>query len=306
MPQTESFTAASMPSLNHARVMISQGRCEEALFHLSETVRQFPDWAEPWTLVARALLLRRHFEEALVAAQTAVELEPGHVWAHELTTGLLLQLDRRDDALVSARRLVTVSPHRAESHAFLAFAAAFSSLEAEALAAARHCRRLAPQRGFGHQAMCVVHLAFGRWGRAEHHARSALALEGPNASLFHDLAVALFEQGRFDEARIAMAEAVTIDRRYTPAAERLEKLEPRGMPPLLAVITLLAGIAAIPLGNLPVAYVAVVIIGVLALTMLAARTHRKRLLFHPDRMRVAFGVVLLFDLASIARQMGVF
>lgn len=293
------------PPLSHVRVLISQGKLEEALIELSSAVRRFPEWAEPWALVAQVLSLKCRYPDALTAAEEALQRDSGHLWAQELRTGLLLQLQQPEEARIAATRLVAMSPNRAESHAFLAFAEAFRGNDRQALHAARKARSLAPNEASGHRALCVVHLAFRRWQKAEHHAKASIAIDPNAASVFHDLGVAQFEQGRFEQACRSMERAVELDSRYVSALENLSRRVPHGVAPLPVLIAMAAGIAAIPLGRMPLAFVAVVTIGVTSLLLAARRTGQSKTL-HPDFLRPALFAVLGVDVFVVLQYLGVF
>jgi hypothetical protein len=65
---------------------------------------------------------------------------------------------------------------------------------------------------------------------------------------------------------------------------------------------LAAGVAAVPLGSMPLAFVAVAVIGVVAL-ILASRRTGSAMTLHPGVMRPALVVVLCVDIAVGLQQM---
>lgn len=281
--------------LHEAQLDIGSGRSEAALVALAPMARTNPQLAEPWLMAAQALSRRAHFLEALTAVDEAVRIEPDNVPAHELRTALLLQLGRRIEALAAAERLTAIAPDRAEAHAFLAFGHAFAGSRAQALEAAAKALHLAPARAIGHQAACVVHLTFAHWQKAEYHATKALALEGPNASLYHDLAVAQFEQGMIDESDVSIRRAAALDPRFASAGERLRARHVKGVHPLPTIVTFALGIAIVPFGSVAILFPAVVAIAVASFMVAAMRTGKRKTL-DAAPLKLGLVVVLLADL----------
>src|SRR5438309_182052 len=75
-----------------------------------------------------------------------------------------------------------------------------------------------PSPGLSWAKSCRLSLVSAkRWDLAERQALAALKMEGPSASLFHDLGLALDNQGRFDSARAAYSMAAQLDPRFVPA-----------------------------------------------------------------------------------------
>jgi tetratricopeptide (TPR) repeat protein len=302
MPQAET---AQRPPLTNVRAMVARGLCEDAMMQLSTAVQQYPEWAEPWALVAQIMSMKCRYDEALAATEQALALEPDHVWAAELHTAVLMQMGRHEEALIAAERLVDASPDRPESLAFLSFAQAFTGRDMQALGSAHKAQKLAPARGLGHQALCVVHLASRRWERAERHAKLALAFEGPVASVFHDLGMAQFEQGRFGEAKQSMTRAAELDPRFGGALEKLQRRKPSGVSPFPVFIAMAAGVAGVLAGGILWLFVAVAVFGVVSLAVAARRTGNSMTL-HPDGLRVSLGVILLADVVAAGNSLGLF
>lgn len=232
----------SQPPLVHTRRLVGSGRCKEALAAISREIDAFPDWAEPWVVMAQAFSQMSHFGEALNAVEEALLRDPWNIHAQEMKAALLLQLDHKERALEAAQRLVALERNRPESHMFLSFAYSFMGMEIQALEEARECKLTAPRRGLGHQALCVVHLAGKRWERAEYHALEALLLEGPIASIYHDLGVALEQQHKIDAARQAFTMASQLDPRFTDSLRSFNRrrlIPARGIPGLVLIAVVL-------------------------------------------------------------------
>lgn len=287
-----------------ARLLINQGKLPDALVALGTVVRAHPVNIEAWVLLAQVLSLQCRFVEALQVADRAVDVDPDHVGAQQVRTGLLLQLGHTEEARDAARRLIEMAPARSESYAFLAFAEAFVGNEASAIGAARTCKRLAPHRGHGHQALCVVHLTFRRWEKAERHAQAALAMEGEVASVLHDLGVAQYELGKFDDAHRAFQRAAELDPRFSGSIARLERASRTTIGTIAIIVVLAAGLALIPLSRVPSAFVGVALAGVAAL-LVAVRASGSRLAHWSESLRPVAAAVLVCDVAAMAYQLGV-
>ena len=293
------------PVLLRARQYIATRHYPEALAELSATAQQYPKWADPWALAAQAFSLSGRFTDALTATGEALERDPDHVYAHQLRAGLLLQIGDHSEARTSAQRLVDLRPERPESHAFLSFAHAFLGKDDEASVSARRSHRLAPYRGCGHQALCVVHLTFRRWHKAEEHALSALQLDGPVASVYHDLGVALWEQRRLGPSYDAFARAAELDPRFAGALARFEHRHKPALSWFAPAVALAAGVALFLMVHAPQIFITVAVVGILAM-LGAARMGGGRAAYWTDAIRPALSVVLLLDSALIAQQAGMF
>lgn len=75
---------ADVPSLDAARSALSQGRADEALLTLNQTLAQQPQNAEALNLRCRVFLQEQRWENAISSCQSAVHQQPGnsdyHLW----------------------------------------------------------------------------------------------------------------------------------------------------------------------------------------------------------------------------------
>jgi tetratricopeptide (TPR) repeat protein len=259
--------------LIHTRRLVNDGRCPEALAVISREIDAFPDWAEPWAVMAQAFSHMSRFSEALNAVDEALLRDPWHIQAQQLKAALLLQLGFKEQALEAAQRLVGLERSRPESHLFLSFAYAFMGMEIQAVEEARECRLAAPRRGLSNQALCVVHIAAKRWAQAEHHALQALQMEGPIASIYHDLGVALEQQGKSDAARNAFTIAAGLDPRFSVSLRSFNRrrlIPTRGIPALVVVAAVML---LLPMNLVSVVLASIAAIGSVVLLIRTMRGH---------------------------------
>lgn len=285
------------------RVQIANAEYRSAITALSHQIRKNPKWAEPWAVLALALSLEGRFDESLTAVEQALALQSEHAFAQELKTGLLLQLGYHEAALVAAEKLALLRPERAESHAFVAFAHAFVGNEAESIEAAERSRSISPNRAIGHQAFCVSHLAFNRFFEAEQHARVALALEEPSASLFHDLGVALQAQGKTEDANRAFAAASELDPRFAEMDRQVPKYRRGPSITGLLSVTLLAGLGLLTVAKSVVAFSLVGLVGVVALVLSIKAAVRRSPTWTEAVVPVLWGLVFA-TFFFLAQQLG--
>lgn len=153
-------------ALLHGRLLMSQGRFDEAEQRFREALGASPDDAE--SLHGLAFCQYRQdggSARALETIRAALALRPNLADHHSLRALILADLERPDEAAASA---------------------------GEAIA-------LAPDSAFAHNAMTVVRLTQRDWAEAEACARNALALDAEDSLAANHLSIALRMQGRREE-----------------------------------------------------------------------------------------------------------
>jgi Flp pilus assembly protein TadD len=99
---------------NLAKVCIQQGRCGEAITHLSEALRLNPYNADAHNDLGGALQQLGYREQAMVHFRTAIRLQPDHAFAHYNMSLLLTDLDDFDEALRELQTARHLLPDRPE------------------------------------------------------------------------------------------------------------------------------------------------------------------------------------------------
>ncbi|HMA25439.1 MAG TPA: DUF4388 domain-containing protein [Gemmatimonadaceae bacterium] len=162
--------------------------------------------------------------QAIVDASGLVEFEVGKALYGLMTTGFIHRIGK------SAGPAQAVSEARAEEHRNLGIAFYKTGMLDEAL---REFRRVLELRGHDSSARFYVGLVLarqGQWDDAVATFADAAAQPGAKAAVFHNLAYALEQQNRYDEARVALDEAIRRGGAHNPRVQTS-----------LGVISLLAG-----------------------------------------------------------------
>jgi Tfp pilus assembly protein PilF len=82
----------------YGRFLVRQGRAGEAVAILEETVRRFPDTAEPRIHLGRALLDGGRVSDAIEQLERAAALDPKSAQAHLLLANAYMRAGRAADA----------------------------------------------------------------------------------------------------------------------------------------------------------------------------------------------------------------
>lgn len=171
--------------------LLEDGRSDEALVHLKESLRLDPDVAETYNRLGSVYSRRGDPAGALPYFVTALRLEPDHAWAHNNLALVLVQLG---------------NPMEAIEH----FEAAL---------------RFNPDFSDAHNNLGIVLAQQGDLPAATAHFEQALALNPNNALAHNNLAGVLASQGKLARAAEHWRIALRIDSNYAAARARLKRIE---------------------------------------------------------------------------------
>jgi tetratricopeptide (TPR) repeat protein len=186
-----------------ARVLLSQGKYEEALAEFHNAIALRPEDAIYYFLLERAYVNLEKGEEGLKIIREAVEAHPGDSQFLEILGSAYLSLHMPDKAAAVYRDALRLNPNTGDAHHGMGMA--YSQMDSLALAVASYqeAKRLGILYYGGyrlHSAVASVYLAQGLCEDAAVELSEAIRLE-PNLGDPHvELAVAYICLGRFDEA----------------------------------------------------------------------------------------------------------
>ena len=189
------------------------GRHGEAANAARQAVAADPESYRAMSTLALALLAAGAPADALDAATRAAGMRPTDGFPQRIRTQSLRALDRRRDALAAARSAVALEPESPDAQQLLAEILVVSNRQAarrEALLAAEHAVALAPESPSAHASVGFVRIRTRKWAEAEVALRNALALDPEQAAARFNLAIALRQLGRADEA-IAITSALIVE-----------------------------------------------------------------------------------------------
>lgn len=196
-----SATSASLlPQLQHAQLLLQQGRGGEAWSLLAPLRPAMDGNGQALRLYALAAQGAGRIDEAATALQRILKLEKDPPEILGALADMLGSAGRHGEALVHWDRLVALHPELADAHLNRAIAAADAGQHDPAIAAANAGLNRFP----GHARLLAVRaLALKNAGRIEESVRAfetAVAADPQRPLTRHNQAVALRAAGRFDEA----------------------------------------------------------------------------------------------------------
>jgi tetratricopeptide (TPR) repeat protein len=168
-------------------ILLVQGRDEEALARLTESLRLRPDYADTRYNMGLALSRLGRFEEAAEQYAEAVRLDPDHADAHANLGVMLSRQGRFDEA---ERRFATAL-------------------------------RLDPGHVNAHYNLGLIFSERGRIERARSQFAAALRADPGHVNALANLGVVLARQGRLREAATQLAEALRLDPGHVEARANL-------------------------------------------------------------------------------------
>jgi cytochrome c-type biogenesis protein CcmH/NrfG len=131
--------------LNRARQFLDAGDLKAAQPLLDQLLREHPDNAEGWLLLARARMESKDCPGAEKALKEHIRLAPGTVNGHFHLGVALLCLEHYADAAKSFERAVQIKPDFGEAHYNLGFALARAGRGRDALQPFRDAIRFSPE-----------------------------------------------------------------------------------------------------------------------------------------------------------------
>ena len=201
-----------MPDKSRLLRLLQQNCLDEALALGLQLCDLFPRDAEIWLLLAHVHARRESFNDTVACCDKAIALHPGNTGAH-YTRGVALQhLWRSQDAEQSYREVLRIDPRQSDARNNLGLVLLYSGRAEEA---AEVFRDLSADKRNGaialiaHTNLALALMELDRYQDAEASARNALALEPHYAPALDNLGCALREQGRVEEAIVQYRHAVS-------------------------------------------------------------------------------------------------
>jgi protein O-GlcNAc transferase len=176
------------------------GRLQQAEACCREAVRLAPDYAEAHNTLGEVLTSLGRWTEAECCCRAALRLQPNYVEAHNNLGTVLAALGRPEDAERSYREALRLKPGSVTALNNLGAVLVSLGRPEEAEACCREALRLRPGDVGVHINLGTVLLALRRPNEAETCYREALRLQPRNAQVIHNLAIALSQQEKLQQA----------------------------------------------------------------------------------------------------------
>jgi len=217
IPMLENVTR-SAPEILDAWVLLSRARPDDAIQTLSEAAKHFPDSAAVSLALADALFRRKRYDESRSVAEKVVADEP--VLAREMLAKIALARGDVAGARHEIEAALAAAPRRVSTLLSLAgvekrqgdWQAALATLDRAAAESPNPVRGLQAGRG-----EALLHLQRGPEAEAAY--RKEVERYPDDVEAWGNLAVILAAQGRRDEARAAVDQAVRLN--PGPAARKM-------------------------------------------------------------------------------------
>ncbi|HYN08021.1 MAG TPA: tetratricopeptide repeat protein [Vicinamibacterales bacterium] len=177
-----SVTTGNYMAHHNLGVMLSaQGRTDEALTELEETLRIWPDFPEAHNTLGNLLAKRGDDASAVAHYRTAVRLSPGFAAAHNNLGLALVRQGAIDEAVTHYLEALKLSPGFVAAHHNLGRAFLLQGHAAEAEAHLREAIRLKPRYTDAHVSLGELFAGTGQTQQAASCFREALRLDPTHA-----------------------------------------------------------------------------------------------------------------------------
>lgn len=190
-----------------SKVLSELRRFEDVLTVLAPVIATDSADGASRTRMAWALLQLDRPAEALLMVEDALGVEET-AWAHKTRGQILFELGRTREAIAAMQRSLQEAPHWSLLWVLLSRFQKSDRDVGKALASADQAVKCDPQSGNAHQARGRALLWLGRHAAAEKSFRKCLALNPLEETYHLDLAESLREQGKTEEERVALQNAV--------------------------------------------------------------------------------------------------
>ncbi len=186
---------------NLGRVLMQQGRFDEAMAQYREVLRTNPQDVDSLVFVGNALFGRGRQEEALDYYTRALAINPQNPEAHVNLAVILAQRGQIDAAIAHNRLALRANPKHLTAHVNLAVNLATQGRLEEALDHYRAALEINPEQPLTHINLALALTALGRTNEAGRHYQMA-------AHAVDEHAASLAQQGRLDEAAAQYLQAL--------------------------------------------------------------------------------------------------
>jgi tetratricopeptide (TPR) repeat protein len=203
---------AAQASYNRASALLDQGKPDEAIAELRETIRLAPEFALAHHDLGYALGLRGEWRASSLEYRKAIEYEPDYAEGHLNLGHSLLECGEPDEAIVELHRAISLKPDYGEAYAELGKSLSRQQKFEEAIAAFREAVRLLPASAEAHSNLGVSLVRFGKTEDGIIEVREAIRIKPDEATAHYNLANALIRLGSsHDEAIREFREAIRLD-----------------------------------------------------------------------------------------------
>jgi tetratricopeptide (TPR) repeat protein len=192
------------------KLLDAQGRHEESVRHLRESIRLAPRFADARVALGRALAVQGRMDEAIDQYVEALRLAPASRDARANLGLVLEQSGRFPEAAVQYREALAAAPEDVEVRNSLGHALASQGKIAEAIAEFSEALRLRPDDAPARANLADALAAQGKISEAIPLFRDALRLQPGYAPAHENLGRALASQGKLPEAISELSEALRL------------------------------------------------------------------------------------------------
>jgi len=213
--------ACWMAHNNLAEALANAGRPAEAIPHLEQALRLWPDFPEALNNLGDDLNRLGRAAEALPHLERALALQPGFAAAHNNRGIALAQLGRFDEARRGFREALRLQPRDARARFNLGLSIAQEGNPGEALPHFTEAIRLDPGYTAALVNRAIALTLTDRFAEAVPDFERALALEPDSAESHNHFGRALVLAGRYDDAIAHGRRAVELDPRNADAHRNL-------------------------------------------------------------------------------------
>ncbi len=179
--------AGSLDSL--ARVSIQDGRNEEALQYLHESIKIVPTFAAPYYRIAEIYTMQNKLDKAEEYFRKAIDLNVNFLEAYNRYGVLLLRAGRAKDAIPLFQRVVVLSPMESDYFFNLGTAQAMSGQTDAGIASLEQSLRLNPEHLSALSNLGTIYMQRAQWSEAKIHLSRLLALNPKDATALQKLQI---------------------------------------------------------------------------------------------------------------------
>jgi protein O-mannosyl-transferase len=223
--------------LNLAHILQTEGKEEEAIARLKESVRLSPEFAEARNNLGAALGRKGQNAEAVAHLSEAVRLSPGLKEARNNLAAALVNQGKLDEALPHVSEALRLDPNYAaanktmrdlaEAQHSLGVSLAQAGRLDEAISRFTEALRLRPDWAEAHNNLANALGDRGRRREAIDHYTEALRLRPGYVNARNNLGITLADEGRIDEAMKQFAEVLKLDPGNAQAGQMMDQLTAR-------------------------------------------------------------------------------
>jgi protein O-mannosyl-transferase len=207
------------------RILLDEGRFDEAEFHLSEAVRLNPNYSVAQHNLGVLLVKEERFEEAVPHLNEVLKRYPEHAKTHIYLGHILFKQDKLDEAAKHFSDAIRFDPNQPESYFNLGAVLMKQGRYEEAADRFKDLIRIAPGYANAHNYLGQIYFLQGKLKEARAIFMEAIQLKPDYTEARENLnRTQLAIQARREEARLqSAAGSQKIDPRLNPLLDKLKK-----------------------------------------------------------------------------------